>query len=139
MFKKILLPIDLAHVEEGSQLIETGRELADRNGADIVMVNVIHDIPDYIEAELPQGLRGKMKDRAKSQLQALVAQNKLPDSTKVIVTVGSPSRKILETAAEENVDLIMIASHQPGLSDYLLGSTATKVVRHARCAVLVQR
>jgi len=78
MFKKILLPIDLAHVEEGSKLIETGRELADRNGADIVMVNVIHDIPDYIEAELPQGLRGKMKDRAKSELRLSLRRTSCP-------------------------------------------------------------
>jgi nucleotide-binding universal stress UspA family protein len=46
---------------------------------------------------------------------------------------------ILETAKEIGADLIVIASHRPGLQDYFLGSTAARVVRHAECAVLVDR
>jgi len=42
-------------------------------------------------------------------------------------------------AKEKDVDLIIIASHRPGLQDYFLGSTAAKVVRHATCSVLVVR
>jgi len=37
------------------------------------------------------------------------------------------------------VDLIIVGSHKPGLQDYLLGSTAARVVRHAMCSVLVGR
>jgi len=37
------------------------------------------------------------------------------------------------------VDLIVIASHRPGLKDYFLGSTAGRVVRHSPCAVHVIR
>ena len=39
----------------------------------------------------------------------------------------------------QGVDLIIVASHRPGLQDYFLGSTAAKVVRHAKCSVLVIR
>ena len=35
--------------------------------------------------------------------------------------------------------MIVIASHDPGLADYLLGSVAARVVRHAHCSVLVTR
>ena len=42
-------------------------------------------------------------------------------------------------AKEKNADMIIIASHRPGLQDYFLGSTAAKVVRHATCSVLVVR
>ena len=48
-------------------------------------------------------------------------------------------KKILETAEDEGADLIIIASHQPGIQDYFLGSTAARVVRHAQCSVLVTR
>ena len=41
--------------------------------------------------------------------------------------------------AEASADAIVIASHRPDLSDYLLGSTAARVVRHAQCTVLVLR
>ena len=36
-------------------------------------------------------------------------------------------------------DVIVMASHQPKFSDYLLGSTAARVVRHAKCSVLIAR
>ena len=35
--------------------------------------------------------------------------------------------------------MIVMASHDPVLSDYLLGSVAARVVRHAHCSVLVAR
>ena len=46
---------------------------------------------------------------------------------------------ILEYAKKIEADLIVIASHRPDLLDYFLGSTAARVVRHAECAVLVDR
>jgi len=47
--------------------------------------------------------------------------------------------EILEMAKAKNVDLIVIASHKPGIADYLLGSVAAGVVRHAKCSVHVMR
>ena len=55
------------------------------------------------------------------------------------VLSGHTPLKILEYATEIGADLIIIASHRPGLQDYFLGSTAARVVRHAECAVLVDR
>ena len=57
----------------------------------------------------------------------------------VEIRSGHPYKNILEKAEEEDADLIIVASHTPGLQDYLLGSTAAKVVRHAKCSVLVVR
>ena len=49
------------------------------------------------------------------------------------------NRAILAAAEERNADLIVIASHRPGLQQFLLGSTASRVVRHATCTVFVKR
>lgn len=46
---------------------------------------------------------------------------------------------ILETAQEADVDLIVVGSHRPKMKDYLLGTNAGRVVRHANCSVLVAR
>jgi nucleotide-binding universal stress UspA family protein len=35
--------------------------------------------------------------------------------------------------------VIVLASHRPELKDYLLGPNAARVVRHAKCSVLVVR
>ena len=42
-------------------------------------------------------------------------------------------------AAEWRADLIVVGSHRPVMSDYLLGSNAKTIVRHAQCSVLVVR
>jgi nucleotide-binding universal stress UspA family protein len=48
-------------------------------------------------------------------------------------------QEILKTAEAIQADLIVMGSHRPELSDYLLGSNTEKVVRHARCSVMVVR
>ncbi|MEE9431540.1 MAG: universal stress protein, partial [Melioribacteraceae bacterium] len=48
--------------------------------------------------------------------------------------------EINETAAEEDIDLIIIATHgHTGMEHLLFGSTAEKVVRKAPCPVLTLR
>ena len=61
-------------------------------------------------------------------------------SIAVILRDGDAGHEILETAKEEAVDLIVIATHgRSGLTHAILGSTAQKVVRRAPCPVLVVR
>jgi nucleotide-binding universal stress UspA family protein len=40
-------------------------------------------------------------------------------------------------AEKAGADLIVVGSHRPAMEDYLLGSNASRVVRHARCSVPV--
>lgn len=54
------------------------------------------------------------------------------------VRAGVPARAILQTAADLDADLIVVASHQRrGAKKLLLGSVATEVVQYARCPVLI--
>ena len=55
------------------------------------------------------------------------------------VRVGGIYHEILAEAAEWGADLIVVGSHRPVVSDYLLGSNAKTIVRHAVCSVLVVR
>ncbi|MGK7957872.1 MAG: universal stress protein, partial [Crocosphaera sp.] len=53
---------------------------------------------------------------------------------------GNPSLEIVDYANNNNIDLIVIASHgRTGLNRFLLGSVAEKVVRLSQCPVLVWR
>ena len=52
--------------------------------------------------------------------------------------VGYPFDEIVQMANHFDVDLIIIGSHgRGGISRLLVGSTAERVVEHARCPVLV--
>jgi nucleotide-binding universal stress UspA family protein len=87
-----------------------------------------------VEVEIPRNFLEETRGRALEHLKEIVG----PDTTPVIV-LGHAARSIVEYAENNNVDCIVIASHQPGFSDIFLGSTAAHVVRHAKCAVHVVR
>ena len=56
------------------------------------------------------------------------------------VVSGRPFREIVQYGRENNIDLIVIATHgRGGLAHALLGTTAEKVVRKAACPVLTVR
>ncbi len=139
MYKTILVPIDFSHIEKGSKMIERAKYLADTNKSQLTLLNVIPEIPSYVAIEIPSSLHEKVVENAKAGLRDLVRKHDLPSTTRIVVESGNPANVILAYANKENSDLIMVASHQPGLKDYLLGSVAGKVVRHAHCSVLVLR
>ena len=57
----------------------------------------------------------------------------------VAVASGGVYHELLREATEWGADLIVVGSHRPVMSDYLLGSNAKTIVRHAQCSVLVVR
>jgi nucleotide-binding universal stress UspA family protein len=136
MYKTILVPIDLSHAEAGEKMIDIAKRIGEE-GARIILINVVEDIPTYVAAELPSGIIEKSKERAREALEEMVREANVQAS--VEVRSGQTHRAILAAAEERNVDLIVVASHRPGLQDFLLGSTAARVVRHATCSVLVKR
>jgi nucleotide-binding universal stress UspA family protein len=126
----------MSHIEAGKSMIDVTRKHSDKQTR-IILFHVIEDIPNWVAVELLKDLLEKSRQATKEKLQAIAnAASIRPD---VEIRSGHPYKKIIEIAKEEEVDLIIIASHKPGLQDYFLGSTAANVVRHAPCSVLVVR
>jgi len=136
MFKTILVPIDMAHVAEGKANIDIAIKQGEA-GAKIILLNVVEEIPNWAAVELPANLIDKSLQASQDALQAIADASDL--QMDVEVRTGHSYNTILEVAEEKQVDVIIVASHRPGLQDYFLGSTAAKVVRHAKCSVLVIR
>lgn len=139
MFKNILVPIDLSHVEKGSTSVEMAQEFAKKHDCELTLLYVIPEGSHHVVIEVLKDLHDKIVSTAEIKLRDIAKRHKLAASTKSRVEYGHPVQEILKVAADIHADLILVASHQPGLSDYLLGSVAGKVVRHARCSVLVIR
>jgi nucleotide-binding universal stress UspA family protein len=134
MYKTILVPVDLSHADVGERILKLARRVGG-NDAIITLLNVIEEVPGYVSVELPAGLMAKNIEKAKTELAALAAKAGADHE----VRTGHSSTTILDHAQRIGADLIVIGSHRPGLQDYFLGSTAARVVRHAQCAVLVDR
>jgi universal stress protein F len=135
MYKNILIPVilDKLHDTQASYLV--ARALA---GADtsFTVLHVIEAIPEYVASQIP----GDVLDGARHETEQALKQSAaaLPGA-KTQLVYGHAGRFILDFAHENNFDCIIMASHRPGLEDYFLGSTAARVVRHARCSVHVIR
>lgn len=136
MYKTILVPIDIANLDKGKSMIDVATALAGKD-TQIMLLNVVEEIPNWAAAELPQGILDKSHQTSVNEMNAIAKSS--GTEMEVEVRMGHSYKTILEVAEEKFVDLIIIASHRPGLQDYFLGSTAAKVVRHAKCSVLVTR
>jgi len=106
-------------------------------GGKVTLVHVLEDVPGYIAANLPATHMAARKADVTAQIKALAEESGL--ACDIVIEQGQPAATILDVAESTAADLIMIASHKPGLSDYFIGSTAARVVRHAQTSVLVTR
>ncbi|MBU2944197.1 universal stress protein [Shimia thalassica] len=135
MYKNILVPIASDHDPSSPKAIAAARLLANGD-ARITVLTVMEAVPEYVAQQLP---KGQLAHNAIEIAKGLRAELEGQDDIVVEVVEGHSGRTILEWAEEHGVDCIVMASHRPGLSDYFLGSTAARVVRHATCAVHVMR
>jgi nucleotide-binding universal stress UspA family protein len=136
MFKTILVPIEMAHVAESEAVVNLAKQQS-ADGAKIILLNVVEEIPTWAASAIPADIIERSKETSRKQLEAL-ADSSGP-SVEARIRSGHAYNTILDEAESSGADLIIIQSHRPGLQDYLLGSTAAKVVRHATCSVLVLR
>lgn len=136
MYDHIIVAVDLSHGEAGVSLLSKAKDLLNAGGT-LRVLNVLEDVPSYVAAELPRDLNDRRQAEAKVELAQLIDLEGV--NVEVEVRTGAPAGQILACADDSGADLIMIASHRPGLSDYFIGSTAARVVRHAQCSVLITR
>lgn len=146
MFKKILVPLDGSELAEGS--LPLAQEIARRSGATLHLLHVAQDAP----MPLPEfrygtpnpysfiGLTRAYRSEAKLYLEGLVTVLEKDGVTAVYrLAEGDVANAILDVAGD-GFDLLIMTTHgYGGMSKWLLGSVAEKVVGHAACPVLLVR
>lgn len=134
MYKNILIPMALDHGIGGTAMDVARKLLAD--GGTITALH-IHEAPQgSVRAYLDEADVQAAFDKTKARLEDRVKDQ--PGVTAVTIK-GHSGRSIIDYATDKGIDCIILGSHKPGLRDFLLGSTAARVVRHAPCAVHVLR
>lgn len=135
MYHNILIPISFDSERDTSAPMKLAALLATPE-AKITLLHVVEHIPGYAISYMPTDYLREARKAVQDELDKMAAT--LPNAKGVVIE-GHSGRSILDWAEEEKPDLIIIASHRPGMQDLLLGSTASQVVRHAACAVHVVR
>lgn len=140
MFKKILVPVDPNEIEFATPAITAAAGLADQSGGEVLLVGVLPVMNGYVTEFLPADFEAGFEKETQDRVSAVAVENGLkPDRFKIKLRTGSVYHEVIDEAKESAVDLIVVTSHRPQMSTYLLGSNAAKIVRHATCSVLVLR
>lgn len=140
MYKKVLVPVDLADMEVASPALEQAMLLAKASGGALRLVNVLSLIPAAYLDYMPANFDMQERERAAGDLKALSEKLGLPsDRVSTVVRLGAIYHEVLAEAKDWGADLIVTGSHDPSFATYLIGSNAANIVRHAHCSVLVVR
>lgn len=139
--RTILAPVDFS--ERSLKALDIAVSLARQFGAGIILLHVKDTMipPGRYESASIRRLRKEVWLDGKRRLAALASKRvKPPVAVRHHVAQGSPYAVIVDFAAKAQADLIVMASEgRTGLRRVLIGSVAERVVRHAKCPVLIVR
>jgi nucleotide-binding universal stress UspA family protein len=141
--QRILVPIDFS--EHSKNALKYAIPFAEKFNASIDLIYVVE--PTIYPADFSFGQIGfpnveeELRVRGSAELENLMTKEIAGKvNSRKIVRTGKPFYEINQYAMEENISLIIIATHgHTGMEQILFGSTAEKVVRKAPCPVLVVR
>ncbi len=139
---KLLVPTDFS--EDSEQAARYAVELAKRFQAEIHCIHVV-DIPAdllstsaYYMTGPSEAFLDQIREESKKNLEAFAEKNLEGTQVRTAFLEGSPFVEIIRYARNQEIDLVVIATHgRTGLRHVLFGSVAEKVVRKAPCPVLV--
>jgi nucleotide-binding universal stress UspA family protein len=132
--RTILFPTDFSPF--GQEALRWATALARDSGAKMIIIHVEEPPMAYGGGEMYLGSEeGDREELRKSLVQVVPTDSKVAFEHKLLT--GDPATAIVETADNENADLIVIGTHgRTGLTRLLMGSVAEAVVRRAKCPVL---
>jgi len=142
-YKNILVPIDFSDFSKSA--LKYAVTFAQHYHSKLTLVYVMEPViypPDFSMGQITlPTVNFEIDQRAKEELEKLAATEiGTLVEVKTILRTGKPFVEIIETAKEEDADLIIISTHgHSGMEHILFGSTADKVVRKAPCPVLTLR
>lgn len=95
MYKKIIVPVDLSATDKGEKILEKAKALLDPDG-EIVLINVVEELPGYMAIDLPVDLIENAIKDAKAKLSDLKARVGFNGSHEI--RSGAPAREIIAAA-----------------------------------------
>jgi nucleotide-binding universal stress UspA family protein len=154
MFKRLLVPLDGSGF--ASQALPYAAEVAERFGAELILVQVIKPATAVIdagaaigvafagsEAAVQAALEGDKQKAARARrylsgkVQAIRSRH-VQSSYRVLI--GDIAHSIMEFSEKENIDLVVMTTHgKSGLRRAVMGSVADVVIRESGKPVLVIR
>lgn len=138
MYKKLLVPVDLAHTERLEKALASAADLSKHYGIPVCYVGVTTAAPNEV-AHTPQEYAKKLESFAGEEARRRgLNGHEARTYTSHDPTVDLDER-LLGAIKDVGADLVVMASHIPGLPEHIFNSNAGKVASHAEVSVFVVR
>ena len=138
MYSRILVPVDLDHADKLTAALDIAAKMAKEGGGSLIYLGVVDAAPT-----------ASTRTDSDRMAEALAAFSKAQSAKYGIDIVDHVTlrgdlhihvgKDIITAAKDNNCDLIVMASHVPGLKDHILASNAGYVASHAPMSVFVVR
>jgi nucleotide-binding universal stress UspA family protein len=139
-YNSVLVPVDIAEPDTARPAIARAVDLAHASHGTIRLIYVRSILPVTYMEFVPPDFDAEQQREAEQKLAEIAAGIPLPtERVSAVVTMGSVYNDVLQEAEKSAADLIVVGSHRPSMATYLIGSNAARIVRHAKCSVLVVR
>jgi nucleotide-binding universal stress UspA family protein len=143
LFHRIVTPTDFSDCAQAAWALT--QQVASAMASEVVLVHVFVEPHLYGESLLNVDHTARTIEEGRKWVAgelerwATAARDKgLAVRTQILT--GSPYQKVVDLAAEERADLVIMGTHgRGGVSRALLGSVADRVIRFAPCPVLIVR
>lgn len=137
VYRKIMVPVDLAHADKLEKGLTTAADLAKHYRIPVCYVSVTTAAPSPI-AHNPKEFADKLEAFAQEQ-----AGKHGHDATSKAYTSHDPAvdvdETLLKAVHDVGADLVVMASHIPGLIEYVWPSNGGKIAEHSDASVFVVR
>ncbi len=123
--------------------VRYGMSMAEKYGADLHVLHVIHNPFGYEGWNLPmvslEEEYGRIQEQEKGELHAIIEAEKIEGlSVKEEIRTGEPSKEILKMVEEEKIDLIIMLAHEEWrLEHFLFGRSNEELIRKMPCSILL--
>jgi nucleotide-binding universal stress UspA family protein len=137
MYTRIMVPVDLAHVDRLEKALGTAADLARHYGAGLTLVGATGTEPGPV-ARSPEEFADKL-DRFAAEVGERLGIGIEASTLHLHDMSIELDHALIRKAADIGADLIVMASHVPGAAEYLFGSNAGHVAQHAPISVMIVR
>ena len=137
MFRHIMIPVDLGHLDKLQKALDVAAAEAKHHGCPVTYVSVTGNTPGP-QGHTPEEFKSKLADFGAAQ-----AETHGISAHAHTVVAHDPSvdvdDKLLAAVEEIGADLVIMASHPPNVADYFWPSHGGSLASHASVSVLLVR
>lgn len=137
MYRKVMAPVDLAHLQTLDKALATAADIAKHYGAELCFVGVTSETPGSL-GHNPKEYDAKLKEFADEQGKSRGVTTSYHTSVAHDPTTDLDD-VLLKTVEEIGADLVVMGTHKPGFADYIWPSNGGKIASHSAASVFLVR